>query len=252
MACISIVSGPPTSWRSRPLRLRASALRERLEAGHWTIAHLPGQWLPADLLTKALGVAKCQSLLPLRGMSSGRPPPLVNRVSVGVEPRKRLLLMGLSLLLVVIVQLLMGQDVGPGTEDTETSLNVWLLSLVISVILCWEGLRAASSAALRCIRVIPRARTTNHHPSGHGCSNGLRAPLFRPFWRPFLRQRGNDGTGVQDAQISELRLRAGIFPAEDVPRAVSSLNLRRSLNQYLCIILLHHPFADVIRWVITV
>ena len=41
LACIAIVAGPPTSWRSRHLRLRAAALREKLESGHWTLSHLP-------------------------------------------------------------------------------------------------------------------------------------------------------------------------------------------------------------------
>ena len=78
-ACIAIVSGPPTSWRSRHLRLRAAALRERLDSGQWTLVHLPGQFLPADLLTKVLGVTRFQYFLPLCGVYV--PKPVVCKIS---------------------------------------------------------------------------------------------------------------------------------------------------------------------------
>ena len=44
-ASIAIVGGPPTSWRTRHLRLRAASLREKLEEGEWSIHHLPGDVL---------------------------------------------------------------------------------------------------------------------------------------------------------------------------------------------------------------
>ena len=72
-ASISIAAGPPTAWRTRHLRLRASALRERLECGEWTVQHLVGEHLPADLFTKALPVQRFQSLLPLVGVSGPSP-----------------------------------------------------------------------------------------------------------------------------------------------------------------------------------
>ena len=115
MACIAIISGPPTSWRSRHLRLRAAALRERLESGRWTLCHLPGQFLPADLLTKALNVAKFQSLLPLCGVHIISP--AVNRLSIAGTPNYSWKKLGLVLLILCLSQLLKGQESPTGSDE---------------------------------------------------------------------------------------------------------------------------------------
>ncbi|CAE7252251.1 RE1 [Symbiodinium sp. CCMP2592] len=69
-SAISIVSGPPTSWRSRHLRLRSHALRERIENGVWTVYHLSGLLMPADILTKAMTASKFGDMLPFLGVKN--------------------------------------------------------------------------------------------------------------------------------------------------------------------------------------
>ena len=55
-AAIAILENPDCPWRTRHLRLRATALRERLKDGSWIIHHLPGVKLVADFLTKIITV----------------------------------------------------------------------------------------------------------------------------------------------------------------------------------------------------
>ena len=64
-AAVAIATGPPTSWRSRHLRLRSAALREKVEAGTLQVYHLRGEWMPADALTKALPITKFAAMLEL-------------------------------------------------------------------------------------------------------------------------------------------------------------------------------------------
>ena len=55
-AAIAIVRQPDGQWRTRHLRLRSYALRERSRLGTWQIYHLEGTKLIADFLTKAIAV----------------------------------------------------------------------------------------------------------------------------------------------------------------------------------------------------
>ena len=56
-AGLRILEAPDGPWRTRHLRLRAHALRERVKWGAWKVIHIPGQHLVADFLTKPIGVA---------------------------------------------------------------------------------------------------------------------------------------------------------------------------------------------------
>ena len=174
-ACISIISGPPTSWRSRHLRLRAAALRERLDNGSWTITHLPGQWLPADLLTKALSVARFQALLPLCGVFL--PKPVVNKLSVKPERTPNWKALAILLLALCALQLVKGQDSELPSEDG----SAWLIFLVIGVILAWEGFKTASTTCVRLLRC-PR-RITNMPAPGIACQTDPVAPPPEPAAR---------------------------------------------------------------------
>ena len=145
------MSGPPTSWRSRHLRLRAAALGERLDKGKWSLAHLPGHLLPADLLTKALGASKFQSLLPLCGVYV--PKPRVSKVANLCKPVAFWKTVGILLLALCVSQLLKGQDSASQSEDG----SAWLIFLVIGVALAWEGFKSASSACVRAVRCRCRA-----------------------------------------------------------------------------------------------
>ena len=62
------------SWRTRHLRLRGHMIREAVERGHWTAAHLEGVYMPADIGTKPLGVARFEDLLRVIGLHNPRLP----------------------------------------------------------------------------------------------------------------------------------------------------------------------------------
>ena len=49
---LKILQAPDGAWRTRHLRLRCFAIRERVNMGLWKVRHLAGAKLAADLLTK--------------------------------------------------------------------------------------------------------------------------------------------------------------------------------------------------------
>ena len=119
-SAISIVSGPPTSWRSRHLRLRSQALRERVESGVWTVYHLSGLLMPADILTKAMAASKFVEMLPLLGVTNP-----------SEDVRHRVLA-----LVVCCALLLKGQAPVEGLDWG------WLVGVILVVVLAYEGFRS--------------------------------------------------------------------------------------------------------------
>ena len=66
-ASVSIVSFDSGSWRTRHLRVRAHALRERITDARWSLTHLKGEWMIADVATKSLIWSRVRDLLVLCG-----------------------------------------------------------------------------------------------------------------------------------------------------------------------------------------
>ena len=64
-AALSAFNLTPSGWRSRHLRMRANAGRERIRAGTLTITYVPGELQVADIGTKALPGHKLLGLLEL-------------------------------------------------------------------------------------------------------------------------------------------------------------------------------------------
>ena len=58
------------SWRTRHLRLRGHMIREAIERGEWTAAHLEAVYMPADIGTKPLGAARFEDLVSILGLHS--------------------------------------------------------------------------------------------------------------------------------------------------------------------------------------
>ncbi|CAE7290043.1 RE1 [Symbiodinium sp. CCMP2592] len=67
LASISIASFESGNWRTRHLRVRSQALRERLQSGKWHLSHLKGEHMLADIATKVLPWARVRDLLLLCG-----------------------------------------------------------------------------------------------------------------------------------------------------------------------------------------
>ena len=140
-AALSIATGPPTSWRTRHLRLRSTALREKVDSGALHVYHLRGEWMPADALTKALPSAKFASMLEL-----------LNVGALQAQARIASLSWTRSVLAVMIASpslLLKGQDRGeavpPGAHALEAAdpyFWIWVVGFVGVIILAWEGAKA--------------------------------------------------------------------------------------------------------------
>ncbi|CAE7777535.1 RE1 [Symbiodinium sp. CCMP2592] len=70
-AAITLASEEGGSWRTRHLKVRAAALRQRIQDGWATIAYCPGEWQLADGLTKILASKRMEMLMRKWGL--GRP-----------------------------------------------------------------------------------------------------------------------------------------------------------------------------------
>lgn len=71
-SAVAILSTEGGSWRTRHLRLRAAAARQKIQEGEWGINHQGGEVMIADLGTKALTAARFQELKTLLGMGTPR------------------------------------------------------------------------------------------------------------------------------------------------------------------------------------
>ena len=70
----SIIQYPAGSWRTRHLRIRAAGVRSLVDRGYMVIAHLRGEYMIADLLTKLMSgqvYAKQKALWGLRLLVQG-------------------------------------------------------------------------------------------------------------------------------------------------------------------------------------
>ena len=149
-ASLAIAQGP-TSWRTRHLRIRSSVLRDLVQGGEWTLRHLAGELLPADLLTKALPPPRFRMLMPLLGVLPD------DEVKVSkcqpVHSDGRFKKVALALWIASLPHLLNGcADSSSGMEQQD-SLWVWLLAVALGVILLWEGSKAMVGPALRALVV---------------------------------------------------------------------------------------------------
>ena len=73
LAALGISNGA-SSWRTRHLRIRAGWLVEQISYGLVTTRHCPGEYQPADLLTKPLSSQRLQQLLRLWGIGEYNSP----------------------------------------------------------------------------------------------------------------------------------------------------------------------------------
>ena len=62
-AAITLASEEGGSWRTRPLKVRAASLRQRILEGRASIAYCPGEWQLADGLTKILPSKRMEMLM---------------------------------------------------------------------------------------------------------------------------------------------------------------------------------------------
>ena len=158
-AAISIVSGPPTSWRTRHLRLRASALREKMDQGLWSIHHLAGEFLCADLLTKSLPVQRFAALLPLIGTYDAEEPKVAKLRCARTKSSVREV--GIALLALCAPQFLKGAAMVPDNHSFGDEMSwIWIVGMIMGVILLWEAAKSVSRPCLRALVAQPVVNPT--------------------------------------------------------------------------------------------
>ncbi|CAE7771672.1 GIP [Symbiodinium pilosum] len=93
-AAIAICSTQANNWRARHLRIRASYVREALESGSYTLHHVNGASMKADIGTKPLPGPRFHQLVTALGMAE-QPVTRAKRLAVGdgsVEEKIKILL----------------------------------------------------------------------------------------------------------------------------------------------------------------
>eukprot|EP00438_Fugacium_kawagutii_P026560 Skav206294 [mRNA] locus=scaffold3268:30491:38245:+ [translate_table: standard] len=61
-AAIAILTQEGGNWRTRHLRMRAAAARQSVARGEWVVRHQSGEFMVADIATKALGSVRFETL----------------------------------------------------------------------------------------------------------------------------------------------------------------------------------------------
>ena len=84
-AAITLASEEGGSWRTRHLKVRAAALRQRIQEGWASIAYCPGEWQLADGLTKVLASKRMEMLMRKWGLRGPNELPREENVQGGVR-----------------------------------------------------------------------------------------------------------------------------------------------------------------------
>ena len=142
MAALSISSGS-SSWRTRHLRIKANWLQEQLDYGCMKASHCPGEFQPADLLTKALSSARTTALLSLWNVKDQalRMTPAIS----ATQGNSRLTVALVCCLLIVSVQAAESDPQlpqGAGLQVDRDLIGTFMMGLMLlGALLLWEGLK---------------------------------------------------------------------------------------------------------------
>ena len=129
---LAVVSLPGGTWRTRHLRIKGAWLQEQVVRG-WIVTHLPGAYLCADALTKALPRERFHLLLrlcELAALPRDRAAAICN-----TESLRR------ALVVVIVAACAQGAAGQPDNEE-ETSAVWWFwVMMLVVVALAWEGVK---------------------------------------------------------------------------------------------------------------
>ena len=172
-AAIAICTTLSSNWRTRHLRLRAAYVKEMLESGRYSLYHIKGRSMKADIGTKPLPAPRFQQLVESLGMTE---PALEagKRVRVfdgALDERVRALLTCL-----VVASLLSPAEADDQEDDEHGALGgqnlQFLLGLVVATVCCWEGLKCLVYSCCRgCRCIVLRCRGDSQ--SAHADSPGV-------------------------------------------------------------------------------
>ena len=161
-SALAILSGDGGSWRTRHLRMRASYARQLIQKGVWTLQHMAGEKMLADLGTKALASPRMTMLKEELGMASKEPrTPTPREEEEGEKDQENQILLSTEeiqkalrmVLLMAHFQVARGQG---GEDDERLRMEIFvvaMLSLIGLMTMCgWLW------------RMMGRRRLTNQQP----------------------------------------------------------------------------------------
>ena len=162
-AALAIMTNEGGSWRTRHLRFKAASARGRVACGDWSLRHLPGEQMIADLGTKPLTGTRLTQLKKEMGMKvqdrevdekgKGMPEESVSSTARGGEPHRRLsedqrkATMALKLLtMAAMIRAGKGEDpLHRGGETGESELQfiigLYTVAVMVVTILVWVGMQ---------------------------------------------------------------------------------------------------------------
>ena len=168
-AAIAICTTSAANWRTRHLRLRASFVREALESGRYSLHHVSGTSMKADIGTKPLPVTRFQHLVHSLGMAD-RTLNVANKPELEAGPswagvgdasfdeKVKALLMSL-----IVASLLQPARAHRSKNDPGSAGDLgkgdwqFILGLIVVTICCWEALKfLVYSFARGCWSVVSR------------------------------------------------------------------------------------------------
>ena len=139
------ISQGAASWRTRHLRIRAGWLVEQIQHGLMSTRHCPGEFQPADLLTKPLSSQRLRALLQL--WKIGEPPSQdpkcqVSRMSMSTS---RITVALVCCLLMMTVE----ASENPSQSTTNTGVKIdadmltvfMMMVMLLGLIMMWEGIK---------------------------------------------------------------------------------------------------------------
>ena len=177
-AAIAICNTPSNNWRTRHLKLRAAYVREALESGRYSLHHVNGTSMKADIGTKPLPAARFQQLVAALGMSelSLTDREKAKTIDGSLEVNVRVLLACL-----VVASLLDRAEAHREGDSVSQMLGnpdwQFLVLLVVVSVCCWEAFKAGCrslgvgcrSLASWCsrIRLAPESMDPGVHVAHH-------------------------------------------------------------------------------------
>ena len=138
-AAIAICSTQSSNWRTRHLRIRASYVREALESGKYSLNHVCGASMTADIGTKPLPAPRFQQLVHSLGMADLSDSRTAKEPSGSVREE----VVKAILVSLVVASLLQPAEGHPG-EVSEVPQSLahtdwqFMLMLVVGTVCCWE------------------------------------------------------------------------------------------------------------------
>ena len=145
-AAIAICNTAANNWRTRHLRLRPNYIKEALESGRYSLHHVCGQSMRADLGTKPLPSPRFHQLTALLGMGEpGEIKQKGNVVDGSLEEKIK------TLLVCLMVASLVDTAEGARTSSSTLSDADWqFLGFLAVVVICgWEILKSLSKVVCR-------------------------------------------------------------------------------------------------------